>query len=149
MCIFAGYKVTSEDETTIIETDFIGYTTSKNDLYLSTNAGETYTILFHNYYNGRFDNPASLCDGNSYTIWVTGRGIINAMSDSTGRQIITFESEREAYRNSQRMAVVSLSVALFLNISYFVLSLVVSKRSEWYPEWFVKLLFAHPSDFLS
>ncbi len=149
LCIYVGYNITPENETTLVETSFIAYVTNKNELHLSANTGETYNIHSYNYYNGYFDNPASLCDGETYTIWVTEEGYIRAMNDSTGQHIITFESEREAYRNSQKIAVVLMAVILFLNITFFVLALVVSKNSEWYPVWLAKLLFANASDFWS
>ena len=149
LCVFAGYNISSENETTLVETSFIAYETSKNELHLSAPTGETYIINFYNYYNGYFDNPAFLCDGDTYTIWISNAGYIRSMTNSIGQHIITFESEREAYRNSQRIAVVLMAVILLLIITYFVLALVVSKNSEWYPAWLVKLLFAKASDFWS
>ena len=71
------------------------------------------------------------------------------MTNSSDNHIITFESEREAYRNSQRFALALMAVILLLTITYFVLALVVSKNAEWYPAWLVKLLFARVSDFWS
>lgn len=71
------------------------------------------------------------------------------MINSTGNHLITFESEREAYRNSQRVAVVLMAVMLLQTIAHFVLALVVSKNSEWYPTWLVKILFANASEFWS
>ncbi len=147
LCIFAGYSVTSENETTLVETSFVAFETINNELHLSVPTGETYIINSYNYYDGHFDNPAFLCDGDSYIIWVTKGGFICAMTNSEGNHIITFESEREAYRNSQRVAVVLMAVILILTITYFVLALVVSKNSEWYPAWLVKILFANASDF--
>lgn len=149
LCIFAGYNSTSENETTLVETCFVACKTSKNELHLSAPTGETYIINSYNYYNGYFDNPAFLCDGETYTIWITNAGYIRSMTNSTGNHIITFESEREAYRNSQRVAVVLMAVILLLTIAYFVLALVVSKNSEWYPAWLAKMLFSNASDFWS
>ena len=149
LCIFAGYDITSENETKLVETSFVAYETRKNELLLSAPTGETYIINSYNYYNGYFDNPAFLCDGETYTIWISNAGYICSMTNSTGNHIITFESEREAYRNSQRIAVVVLSVMLFLTVTFFVLALIVSKNSERYPSWLVKLLFANASDFWS
>lgn len=149
LCIFAGCNICFENETTLVETSFVAYETTKNELYLSAPTGETYIINSYNHYNGYFDNPASLCEGNTYTIWVTGAGYICSMTDSAGNHIITFESEREGYRNSQRFAIVLMAVMLLLTITYFVLALVVSKNTEWYPAWLVKLLFANTSDFWS
>ena len=60
LCVFAGYNISSENETTLVETSFIAYETSKNELHLSAPTGETYIINFYNYYNGYFDNPAFL-----------------------------------------------------------------------------------------
>ena len=71
------------------------------------------------------------------------------MTNSTGNYLITFESEREAYRNSQRVAVVLMAVMLLLTIAHFVLAFVVSKNSELYPTWLVKILFAKASEFWS
>lgn len=149
LCVFAGYNISSENETTLVETSFVAYEISKNELQLSAPTGETYIINFYNYYNGYFDNPAFLCDGDTYTIWISNAGYICSMTNSAGKHIITFESEREAYRNSQRIAVVLMAVILLLTITYFVLALVVSKNSERYPAWLVKLLFANASDFWS
>ena len=149
LCTFAGYNIISESETTMVETRFVTYKPSGNELHLSTPMGESFIINFYKYYNGRFDNPVSLCDGETYTIWVTKAGHICSMTNSSDNHIITFESEREAYRNSQRGAVVLMAVILFLTITYFVLALVVSKNAEWYPAWLVKLLFARVSDFWS
>ena len=149
LCIFSGYNVPIENETTLVETSFIAYETSKDELHLSATTGETYIINFYNHYNGYFDNPAFLCNGETYCIQVTNAGYIRSMTNSTGNHIITFESEREAYRNSQRIAVVLMSVILLLTITHFVLALVVSKNSEWYPAWLVKLLFANVSEFWS
>ena len=149
LCIFAGYNITSENETTLVVTSFVTYETSKNKLHLSAPTGEAYIINSYNYYNGYFDNPAFLCDGETYTIWISNAGYIRSMTDSTGNHIITFESEREAYRNSQRIAVVLMTVILLMTITYFVLALVVSKNSEWYPAWLVKMLFANASNFWS
>jgi len=147
ICIFVGYTITPENETTLVETSFTAYTANKNELHLSTTTGKTYTVYSYDYYDGYFDNPSLLCDGDTYTIWVTEMGHICAMNDSTGHHIITFESEREAYRDSQRIAVVLMGIILFLTTTFFVLALVVSKNSEWYPTWLVKLLFANVSDF--
>ncbi len=149
LCIFAGHNITSENETTMVETSFAAYEISTNELHLSTPTGETYIVNSYNYYNGYFDNPASLCNADTYTIWVTEAGYICAMTNSTGNHIITFESEREAYRNSQKIAIVLMAIMLFLTVAFFVLALVVSKNSEWYPAWLVKLLFAEASDFWS
>ena len=149
LCIFAGYNTTSENETTMIKTSFVAYETSRSELHLSTPTGKTYIVNSYNYYNGYFDNPVSFCDEETYTIWVTEAGYICAMTNSTGNHIITFESEREAYRNSQRVAIALMAVILLLTITYFVLALVVSKNSEWYPAWLVKLLFANASEFWS
>ncbi len=149
LCIFSGYHITSENETTRVETSFAAYETNKNELQLSAPTGETYVIDFYNHYNGRFDDPAFLCDGDTYTVWITGAGNIRAMADSAGNHIITFESEREAYRNNQRIAVVLMAVILFLTVAYFVLALVVSESSAsvWCPEWLIKLLYKSWSDF--
>ena len=106
--------------------------------------GNSYT-----YYNGNFDNPTFLCNGETYCIRVSNAGYIYSMTNSTGNHLITFESEREAYRNSQRVAVVLMAVMLLLTIAHFVLALVVSKNSEWYPTWLVKILFANASEFWS
>ena len=149
LCIFFGYNVTSENETTLVETSFVAYETSKDELHLYTPTGETYIINSNNYYNGCFDNPTFLCNGETYYIRVSNAGYIYSMTNSTGDHIITFESECEAYRNSQRIAVVLMAVILLLTITYFVLALVVSKNSEWYPIWLVKLLFANASEFWS
>jgi uncharacterized membrane protein len=149
LCIFAGYNVTSENETTLVKTSFVAYETSKDELRLSATTGETYIISSYNYYNGYFDNPTFLCNGETYCIRVTNAGYICSMINSKGNQIITFESEREAYRSSQRMAVVLMALILLLTIIYFVTALVVSKNSEWYPTWLVKLLFANASEFWS
>ena len=35
LCIFSGYNVTSENETTLVETSFVAYETSKDELHLS------------------------------------------------------------------------------------------------------------------
>ena len=149
LCIFSGYNVTSENETTLVETSFVAYETSKYELHLSAPTGETYIINFYTYYNGNFDNPTFLCNGEAYCIRVSNAGYIYSMTNSTGNHLITFESEREAYRNSQRVAVVLMAVMLLLTIAHFVLALVVSKNSEWYPTWLVKILFANASEFWS
>jgi len=149
ICIFSGYHFSSENKTTRIETSFVAYETSENELRLSTPTGETYIIHSYNHYNGSFDNPALLCNGDTYTIQVTDAGRICSMINSSGNHIITFTSAREAYRDSQRVAIVLMAAILLLTIAYFVLALVVSKNSEWYPVWLVKLLFANASDFWS
>ena len=71
------------------------------------------------------------------------------MTNSSDNHIITFESEREAYRNSQRLALVLMAVILLLTITYFALALVVSKNAERYPAWLIKFTFARVSDFWS
>lgn len=149
LCIAAGYNTASETEATLVETSFTTYTAAKGELHLSAADGKTYTISYYKHYNGIFHNPSFLCSGDSYTIWVSDGGYMKAMNDSAGQQIITFESEREAYRNSQKPAVVLMTIVLFLTIAFFVLALVVSKNPEWYPRWLVKFLFANASDFWS
>ena len=149
LCIFSGYNVTSENETTLVKTSFVAYETSKDELHLSAPTGEIYIINSYTYYNGNFDNPTFLCNGETYCIRVSNAGYIYSMTNSTGNHLITFESEREAYRNSQRVAVVLMAVMLLLTIAHFVLALVVSKNSEWYPTWLVKILFANASEFWS
>lgn len=149
LSIIAGYNITSENEATLVETSFVAYETRKNELYLSALTGETYIINSYNYYNGYFDNPQLLCNGDTYTIWVSEAGYICSMTNSIGKHIITFESEREAYRNSQRIAVVLMAVMLFSTVTFFVFALVVSKNFERYPAWLVKLLFANATDFWS
>lgn len=149
MCIFSGNMITLESETTLIQTNFIAYSTSRNDLHLSSSTGKTYSIHSYAHYNGYFDDPSLLCDGEIYNIWVTKAGHICAMTNSSGEQLVSFEAEREAYRNSQRDAIVIMATMLILNIAYFSLALIVSKNPLRYPSWLVKLLFANASDFLS
>lgn len=114
LCIFSGCSIASEDETTLIETGFAAYETGNHELRLFTPAGETYIIDFYDDYNGCLDNPAFLCDGDPYTARVTGAGYIRSLTNPAGEYIITFESEREAYRHSQRAAVVLLAAMLLL-----------------------------------
>ena len=147
LCIAAGYNITSEAETTLVETSFTTYTAEKSELHLSATDGKTYTIHYYKHYNGIFHDPSFLCNGDSYALQVSDGGHIKAMNNSEKQQIITFESEREAYRNSQKIAVVLMAIILFLTIAFFTLALVVSKNSERFPLWLVKLLFANAFDF--
>lgn len=149
LCIFSGCSIASEDETTLVETSFAAYETRNHELRLFTPAGETYIIEFYDDYNGCFDNPAFLCDGNPYTVRVTSAGYICSLTNPAGEHIITVESQHEAYRNSQRAAVVLLAAMLLLTAAFFALALVVSNNPERYPAWLVKLLFARASDFWS
>ena len=48
LCIFSGYNVTSENETTLVETSFVAYETSKDELHLSAPTGETYIKTSYN-----------------------------------------------------------------------------------------------------
>lgn len=148
LCIISGYNITQENETMLVETSFTTYTAENRELHLSSTDGKRYIILCYKHYNGLFDNPSFLCNGDSYTVWVSNGGYICAMKDAKGQQLITFESEREAYRNSQKLGVVLMAAILFLTVTSFVLALVVSRNSEWYPRWLVHLLFAKASDFL-
>ena len=68
LCIFSGYNVTSENETTLVETSFVAYETSKDELHLSTPTGETYIINSYTYYNGNFDNPMLIALGEETSI---------------------------------------------------------------------------------
>lgn len=147
LCVFAGFDITSEEETTFVEAGFTAYTEEKSELHLCATNGKTYTILYYKYYDGIFDNPSYLCNGDSYTLWINDGGYIQAMNDASGQQMIDFESERQAYRSSQRIAVVLMAVFLLLTTAFFALVWVVSKNPEWYPAWLVKLLFANASEF--
>ena len=148
LCI-SSYTPSSEANTTLLEAQFASYTVDGRELHLHTPDGETYKINVYQFYDGLFNDPAFLCSGNTYRIWITDHGYIDAMENTEGQQLITFESEREAYRRSNMGADVLLFIILLLNIAFFVLALVVSRNPEWYPTWLVKILFANASEFWS
>lgn len=146
LCI-SSYSPSPEANTTLLETQFSSCSVDGRELHLHTTDGETYKINVYQFYNGIFDDPAFLCNGDTYRIWITGHGYIDAMESTEGQPYITFESEREAYRRSNMGADVLLFIILLLNITFFVLALVVSRNPEWYPPWLVKILFANASEF--
>jgi len=144
LSIFAYCHTDSDVETRLVQTHFTACAEEKGGLHLSAADGKTYTIENHTYYNGRFDQPESLCSGERYTIWVDNDGNICAMKDPEDRNLITAHSYQEAKRNSQKQGIALGGILLLLTVAYFVLALVVSRNSEWYPAWLVKLLFARP-----
>lgn len=143
----SGYTPSSEENTTLVETIFSSYTVDEMELHLHTPSNEIYKINFYQYHGGIFDAPSILCIGDPYKLQVNDGGTIKAMQDVDGEQLITFESEREAYRSSQRLAYLLLPIILILNIVFLILALVVSRNPEWYPAWLVKILFANASEF--
>lgn len=145
----SSYTPSSEANTILLETQFSSYSVDGRELHLHTSDGETYKINVYQFYEGLFDDPAFLCNGNTYQIWIADQGYIDVMESTEGHQYITFESEREAYRRSNKGTDVLLFVLLLLNILFFVLALVVSRNPEWYPNWLIKMLFANASEFWS
>lgn len=141
LTIFAYCHTDSDVETKLVQTYFTACTEEKDELHLSAADGETYTIENYKYFGGRFDQPEFLCSGERYTIWADGSGNIRAMKDLEGQNLITAHTQQEAERKSQGQAVVLGGILLLLLTAYFVVALVVSKNSERYPTWLVKLLF--------
>ena len=145
----SSYHVATEETTCLVETEFCTVTMERRELHLVTPTDDTYKINVYQYYDGLFDDLTFLCDGGTYRIWVDDHGYIMAMENAEGQSLITFESERESYRKSNHGADVMLFVFWLVIVMAFILSWIVSKNPERYPEWLIKILFYSGTEWVS
>ena len=139
--LFAYFSPANGENTEKLDVVFTAFQVDDGELSFTTDTGAEYKVLYYKHYDNVFDNPTALCGTERFTIYADENGHIKFMEDSRGQQYITFETERAAYRSSQKWAEVGILCILLLTVGLFVLTLVVSKNPEWYPRWLVKVLF--------
>lgn len=135
------FTYSTADNTQYIQTDFADYSVDKDTLYLINDDQEVFSVPHYIHYDGIFEDPGRLCNGELFTLYVDSENNIKSMSNTAGYSFISFQSELEAYRRSQTGAIVLLPCLLLLTTGYFVLALFISKNPERFPNWVIRLVF--------
>lgn len=134
------FTYSTADDTQYIQTAFADYSIDKDTLYLINENREAFSVCYYIYYEGTFEDPGRLCNGELFTLCVDSENNIINMSDSAGHSYISPQLEREAYRRSQVGAIIGLPCALVFTTGYFILALCIGRNPEKYPDWLIRVV---------
>lgn len=135
------FTYSTTDDTQYIQTAFADYSIDKDTLCLINENREVFFVYNYIHYEGTFEDPGRLCNGELFTLYVDSENNIINMSDSAGHLYVSPLLEREAYRRSQMVAIIALPSALLLTTGYLILLLCIGHNPEKYPNWLVRLVF--------
>ena len=86
--------------------------------------------------------PEALCSGEAYSIGVVGdHRYVKSLTGSDGTKYITLETERQAYRDSQRTAVWILCVVAPIGVYFCYLGIAVARNPERYSKKVRRLFY--------
>jgi hypothetical protein len=100
-----------------------------------------FELLFFDGYADQL-SPQELCTGNTYSLQVApskSSYVIYSCSDSEGNLLMT---KKEAYRNSQGVPIVILTVFFLANIAFWVIRLLFLYRPDLFGDRIKKLFLA-------
>ena len=135
--VFVLFSMTSEtDPSDIVIHDvrFCGYEIEDGSLMLSVEGEERpYEIGYFQYYGEDLPAPEALCGGERYLVGVIGdHRYIKSLTGSNGTKYITLETERQVYRDSQRVAVWILCLVAPIGVCFCYLGIAVARDPERY-----------------
>ena len=103
---------------------------------------QPYEIGYFQNYGEVLPAPEALCSGEAYSVGVVGdRRYVKSLTGSDGTKYITFETERQAYRDSQRVAVWILCVVAPIGVYFCYLGIAVARNPERYSKKVRRLFY--------
>ncbi len=144
--VFIIISMTSEtdpSEIVIHHVQFHSYKVDDGSLMLYVDGEEEpFEIGFYRYYGEELSAPEVLCDGGRYSVGVKGEGhYVKSLTGEDGSQYITLETERQAYRESQKVAVWILCIAAPLGVVCCYFGIAVARNPERYSDRVRRLFY--------
>jgi len=124
-------------------TAFSHYEIDDGDLLLFTSDGKTkFTLSRYRDYGDAIPTPEVFVSGEIYQIGTTGtNNYIRSLADLEGKTYITFELERQIYRDSQQGAVIFLSVFGIVGAVFSYFGIAVARHPHKYSKKFRQLFY--------
>lgn len=94
---------------------------------------EPYRISYYKYHGEALPAPEMLCSGEVFAVGVEGnRYSVKSLTGADGTKYITLESERQAYRDSQKVACWILCLVSPIGIYFCYLGIAVARNPDRY-----------------
>ena len=144
--VFMFFVMTSETDPSDIvihDVQFCAYEIDDGSLMLYVEGEEQpYEIGYFQNYGEVLPAPEVLCSGEAYSVGVVGdRRYVKSLTGSDGTKYITLETERQAYRDSQRVAVWILCVVAPIGVYFCYLGIAVARNPERYSKKVRRLFY--------
>ena len=134
---------TDPSEIVVHKVQFQSYEANREDLMLYVDGQEKpFKMGFYQYYGEDLPKPEELCDGGWYFVGVEqNRYYVKQLTGEEGTQYITLESERRAYRESQRVVVWVLCIVAPLGAIFSYFGIAVARNPERYSDRVRRLFY--------
>lgn len=114
---------------------------SETMLLYADGEDKPYKIAYYKDYGDILPSAREFCNGQRYAVGVEGEDRnICTLTGADGFKYITLESERQVYRNNQRVAAWIISVAAVFGVYFCYLGIAVARHPERYSK-FVRRMF--------
>lgn len=144
--VFMFFVMTSEtdpSEIVIHDVQFCAYEIDDESMMLYVEGEELpYEIGYFRNYGEILPVSEELCSGEVYSVGVVrDHRYVKSLTGSDGEKYITLETERQAYRDSQRIAAWILCVAALIGIYFCYLGIMVARNPERYSKKVRRLFY--------
>ena len=134
---------TDPADVTMYRVTFTEYEVDGSELHLYAEGEDVpFIIDYYQNYGDVLPSPEQLCDGHTYLVGTTGKGqYVKYLSDESGGEYITYETERQVYRDSQRGASLFLGIFSLLGVAFCYYGIAVARNPERYSDRFRRLFY--------
>lgn len=144
--VFMVLIMTSETDPADIvvhNVQFSSYKVEDGSLKLYAEGEEDpFEIGYYKNYGEILPDPEVLCNGETYYVGVEGeRHYVKSLMGTNGTQYITLESERQVYRDSQRIAVWIICAISPIGVCFCYLGIAVARNPERYSQKIRRLFY--------
>lgn len=141
--LFVMTTETDPSEVAFYDVQFSNYEVDGETLRLYVEGVELpYEIDYYRDYGEVLPTPETLCSGGTYRVGVTkGHRNVKSLTGEQGRSHITFETERQVYRDNQRVPAWILAIAGVVGVYFSYMGIAVARDPERYSKWVQRLFY--------
>jgi hypothetical protein len=143
LVLFGMISETDPSEIVIHDVQFCFYEVDGGSLLLYAEGEEKpYEIGYFQHYGEALPAPEALCSGEKYSVGVVGNHrYVKCLTGSDGTKYITLETERQVYRDSQRIAFWILCLVAPIGVYSCYLGIAVARNPERYSKKVRRLFY--------